>query len=74
MTETARKVCLALAKRHLKRAQEHPRPADPRTIVGALTCTGSVGREVAELFAEMNRLTNHDEVRFWAGMVIRYGG
>lgn len=74
MTEAVRKACLAVARNQLKRVKNSPRLADPATIARTLTCTGKVGREVAELFATMNARSNQDEVRFWAAMVVRYGG
>lgn len=74
MTETVRKACLAVAQRQLKRVRNSPRPQMPETIYPHLTCTGKVGREVADLFAIINAKSNQDEVRFWSAMVIRYGG
>lgn len=74
MTETVRTACLAVARNQLKRTKARPRPADPATIYPYLTTTGKVGREVADLFATMNARSNQDEVRFWAAMVVRYGG
>lgn len=74
MTETARIACLTVARRQFKRAKDRPRPVAPESIYPQLTCTGKVGREVAELFATINAVTNQNEVRFWAAMVVRYGG
>jgi hypothetical protein len=60
------------AIRMARYARKHRRPAKPETITGELTCSGKVGREVAELFAQQNRESNRREAQFWKGQIVRY--